>query len=181
MQEKGKRKICCVARRCASGCVLQTSRSGTGRRENVAHQPPSCYCERRYYQTPYHLWGSSTRSFFLFDHIKSFSKLSTCTIIYSFFLCLWIFSFAFAHLFQAASARDALAKSIYSKLFGWIVERINDCLAEAKEKEVKFIGVLDIYGCHYYFSTLFSSLFDPRLFCENPIWSGQHRPFSFDF
>ena len=46
---------------------------------------------------------------------------------------------------QAASARDALAKHIYAKLFNWIVEHVNKSLY-ATQKQHSFIGVLDIYG-----------------------------------
>lgn len=46
---------------------------------------------------------------------------------------------------QAIVVRDALAKSLYSKLFDWLVQRINSGLVV--EKEMPFsIGVLDIYG-----------------------------------
>ncbi|XP_040966292.1 myosin-6 [Gossypium hirsutum] len=45
----------------------------------------------------------------------------------------------------AALSRDALAKIVYSKLFDWLVEKIN--VAIGQDKESKFlIGVLDIYG-----------------------------------
>ena len=53
-------------------------------------------------------------------------------------------------LFQAAVARDALAKHIYSQLFNWIVDHINKALT-ATGKKTKFIGVLDIYGSVIYF------------------------------
>uniref|UniRef100_A0A8D2PHV5 Myosin VC n=1 Tax=Zosterops lateralis melanops TaxID=1220523 RepID=A0A8D2PHV5_ZOSLA len=46
---------------------------------------------------------------------------------------------------QAANARDALAKKIYSHLFDFIVERINQAL-QFPGKQHTFIGVLDIYG-----------------------------------
>ncbi|KAJ3156843.1 Unconventional myosin-Ia [Irineochytrium annulatum] len=49
---------------------------------------------------------------------------------------------------QAAFSRDALAKSLYGKLFAWIVKRINGhigCTAAVKGKR-SVIGVLDIYG-----------------------------------
>jgi myosin-1 len=46
---------------------------------------------------------------------------------------------------QAAAARDALAKAIYSNLFDWIVERINRSM-KSKAQGSLIIGVLDIYG-----------------------------------
>ncbi len=48
---------------------------------------------------------------------------------------------------EAQSARDALGKAIYSRLFTWLVQRINECI-EVKNKKTKrrTIGVLDIYG-----------------------------------
>uniref|UniRef100_A0A8C3BER3 Myosin VC n=1 Tax=Cairina moschata TaxID=8855 RepID=A0A8C3BER3_CAIMO len=46
---------------------------------------------------------------------------------------------------QAVNARDALAKKIYSHLFDFIVERINQAL-QFTGKQHTFIGVLDIYG-----------------------------------
>ena len=47
--------------------------------------------------------------------------------------------------FQALFARDALAKHIYSQLFGWIVNEINKSLEYVGQRQ-SFIGVLDIYG-----------------------------------
>ncbi|XWS13545.1 hypothetical protein CRYUN_Cryun36dG0045800 [Craigia yunnanensis] len=45
----------------------------------------------------------------------------------------------------AAVSRDALAKIVYSKLFDWLVEKIN--ISISQDPESKFlIGVLDIYG-----------------------------------
>merc|ERR1719361_2085237 len=46
---------------------------------------------------------------------------------------------------SAKFARDALAKYIYSKIFDWIVVKINKAL-KTSGKVHKFIGVLDIYG-----------------------------------
>lgn len=45
---------------------------------------------------------------------------------------------------QAAYARNALAKALYSRMFDWIVEAVN--LQLAKEHESLCLGVLDIYG-----------------------------------
>ncbi|CAF1559093.1 unnamed protein product, partial [Adineta ricciae] len=49
------------------------------------------------------------------------------------------------NLNQALFARDALAKHIYSQLFGWIVNEINKSLEYVGQRQ-SFIGVLDIYG-----------------------------------
>ncbi|ELT88116.1 hypothetical protein CAPTEDRAFT_225225 [Capitella teleta] len=46
---------------------------------------------------------------------------------------------------QAYNSRDALAKSIYSRLFNWIVYELNKSLSTGIKVQ-KFIGVLDIYG-----------------------------------
>ena len=45
---------------------------------------------------------------------------------------------------EAASARDALAKAVYAKLFDYIVSRVNKALPFQSSKN--FIGVLDIAG-----------------------------------
>ncbi|KAG5851347.1 hypothetical protein ANANG_G00092250 [Anguilla anguilla] len=47
---------------------------------------------------------------------------------------------------QAGEARDALAKSVYGQLFGWIVRRLNTALRAQRERPRSVIGVLDIYG-----------------------------------
>ena len=44
----------------------------------------------------------------------------------------------------ANSARDAFAKSIYAKLFAYIVTRVNNSLPFSQSKA--YIGVLDIAG-----------------------------------
>jgi len=45
---------------------------------------------------------------------------------------------------EAQNARDALAKATYSKLFDYIVTRVNQALPFSSSKS--FIGVLDIAG-----------------------------------
>uniref|UniRef100_G3U7T6 Unconventional myosin-Ia n=1 Tax=Loxodonta africana TaxID=9785 RepID=G3U7T6_LOXAF len=47
---------------------------------------------------------------------------------------------------QAQYARDALAKNIYSRLFNWIVYRINESIKVSTGEKKKVMGVLDIYG-----------------------------------
>jgi myosin-1 len=48
---------------------------------------------------------------------------------------------------QAKVARDALAKALYSRLFDWLVQRINSAIiVEDTDNSPLSIGVLDIYG-----------------------------------
>lgn len=47
---------------------------------------------------------------------------------------------------QATYTKDATAKGIYSKLFTWLVERINKTIYIQQKKPSKIIGLLDIYG-----------------------------------
>jgi myosin VI len=49
---------------------------------------------------------------------------------------------------EATFGRDALAKAIYSKLFDWIVRRVNKCFPF--DRSENFIGVLDIAGFEYF-------------------------------
>ncbi|EPS68761.1 hypothetical protein M569_06006, partial [Genlisea aurea] len=49
-------------------------------------------------------------------------------------------------LAQALDSRDALAKSIYSCLFDWLVEQINKSLSVGKRRTGRSISILDIYG-----------------------------------
>ncbi|XP_050975233.1 unconventional myosin-Ib isoform X4 [Labeo rohita] len=47
---------------------------------------------------------------------------------------------------QAYYARDALAKNLYSRLFSWLVNRINESIKAQTQTRKKVMGVLDIYG-----------------------------------
>ncbi|XP_053823425.1 unconventional myosin-Ia isoform X1 [Vidua chalybeata] len=47
---------------------------------------------------------------------------------------------------QGYYGRDALAKNIYSRLFNWVVNRINASIQVKSDKQRKVMGVLDIYG-----------------------------------
>ena len=49
---------------------------------------------------------------------------------------------------EAEFGRDALAKAVYSKLFDWIVKRVNQCFPF--DNSHTFIGVLDIAGFEYF-------------------------------
>ncbi|MCI02431.1 myosin-H heavy chain-like, partial [Trifolium medium] len=46
---------------------------------------------------------------------------------------------------SAALSRDALAKIVYSRLFDWIVDKINNSIGQDPNSK-NLIGVLDIYG-----------------------------------
>ncbi|KAJ9157066.1 Class v myosin [Coniochaeta hoffmannii] len=64
---------------------------------------------------------------------------------------------------QAIVVRDSVAKFIYSSLFDWLVEIINESLAteEVLNKVSSFIGVLDIYGFEHFAKNSFEQ------FCIN--------------
>ena len=51
---------------------------------------------------------------------------------------------------EAYNSRDAMAKTIYGKLFNWLVSRINQSISEKMKAKnhnrLKFIGLLDIFG-----------------------------------
>ena len=47
---------------------------------------------------------------------------------------------------KAADVRDALAKALYSKMFQWIVSRLNSTLQPDMSDEYLNIGILDIFG-----------------------------------
>ena len=64
---------------------------------------------------------------------------------------------------QATVVRDSVAKYIYSSLFDWLVETMNDFLApeEILAEVNSFIGVLDIYGFEHFAKNSFEQ------FCIN--------------
>lgn len=44
------------------------------------------------------------------------------------------------------SDRDAVAKALYSRLFTWLVERINHIICRAERDRNTSLAVLDIFG-----------------------------------
>ncbi len=64
------------------------------------------------------------------------------------------------HTLEAAvDARDALAKHSYSKLFTWIISKINKTLAfEKPNANINEIGILDIYGFEHFQKNSFEQL-----------------------
>ena len=50
----------------------------------------------------------------------------------------------------AENNRNGLAKAIYSKLFDWIIERVNKCFPFPQDRSVNYIGILDIAGFEYF-------------------------------
>ena len=61
-------------------------------------------------------------------------------------LSVEMIGFEHTTFFQAMDTRDALAKSIYSCLFDWLVEKINKSLGVGKRRTGRSISILDIYG-----------------------------------
>ena len=61
-------------------------------------------------------------------------------------------------LSEASSARDALAKQIYSLLFQKIVSSINKSMASSSENH-RYIGILDIYGFEKFETSSFEQFF----------------------
>ena len=47
---------------------------------------------------------------------------------------------------EAVSARDALSKFVFARLFDWLVVRINKSIGIGEGKKGKSIGILDIFG-----------------------------------
>ena len=66
---------------------------------------------------------------------------------------------------QSITARDSLAKSLYSRLFDWVVNIINTALSPSSlsslSSHTSFIGVLDIYGFEVFVENSFEQ------FCIN--------------
>lgn len=60
---------------------------------------------------------------------------------------------------ESVKARDALAKSIYERLFVWLVQRLNKSLKQTELPTKKVVlGILDIYGFEIFDSNSFEQL-----------------------
>lgn len=58
---------------------------------------------------------------------------------------------------QAEFSRDTLSKALYSRLFDWIVKKVNESIKIADHKGCQ-IGVLDIYGFEIFENNSFEQL-----------------------
>ena len=59
---------------------------------------------------------------------------------------------------EASATRDALAKSLYGRMFDWIVGRVNDTLNKASAASSFHVGVLDIFGFEVFARNSFEQL-----------------------
>ena len=61
---------------------------------------------------------------------------------------------------EAIKARDAFAKSIYERMFVWLVQRLNQSLRQSEVPPSKRVvtGILDIYGFEIFESNSFEQL-----------------------
>lgn len=59
---------------------------------------------------------------------------------------------------QAISAKDALAKHLYDRLFGWLIATINKTILPKERKNLIRIGILDIYGFEAFETNSFEQL-----------------------
>ncbi|KAH9489186.1 Unconventional myosin-XV, partial [Bulinus truncatus] len=50
------------------------------------------------------------------------------------------------NLDQALDARDAIAKALYSRMFSWLVERVNYIICKTEREKSTSLAVLDIFG-----------------------------------
>ena len=59
---------------------------------------------------------------------------------------------------QALDSRDALAKALYGRIFGWLVLRCNETIAAAADDVHATVGVLDIFGFESFDTNSFEQL-----------------------
>ena len=79
--------------------------------------------------------------FILITRLNQFSKMILNAI------CWWFIG-NLEQVYEASNARDALAKAIYSRLFDFIVQRINSSIPFQSSSH--YVGVLDIAGFEYF-------------------------------
>jgi myosin-1 len=59
---------------------------------------------------------------------------------------------------QATDARNSMAKAIYSKMFDWLIQRVNESMVGAINTSVNIIGCLDIFGFEIFENNSFEQL-----------------------
>lgn len=59
---------------------------------------------------------------------------------------------------EACRLRDVLCKTLYSRLFTWLINRINDIIKAKTLGKRKVIGVLDLYGFEVFETNRFEQL-----------------------
>ena len=59
---------------------------------------------------------------------------------------------------RAATARDALVKIMYARLFNWIVARVNQTIDASGDTSQRYIGLLDMYGFEFFAVNSFEQL-----------------------
>lgn len=59
---------------------------------------------------------------------------------------------------EAIYSRDALAKALYSRLFDYIISRVNQSLGWVTQGELSILGILDIYGFEIFDNNGFEQL-----------------------
>ena len=64
------------------------------------------------------------------------------------------------NVLNATDARDALAKAVYSKVFDWLVKKVNESLfsGDAGARAESFVGLLDIFGFEIFVENSFEQL-----------------------
>ena len=64
---------------------------------------------------------------------------------------------------QASECRDALSKAIYSRLFSWVVNNINQLLQPLEGSETSYeIGILDIFGFENFNHNSFEQVYNKQ-------------------
>lgn len=80
--------------------------------------------------------GNHRPIFRAYHYLAGFIPRDNCVMCWSSpFLCVCLLPFTRLILSQAITARDSMAKSLYSALFDWIVLRINHALLNKKDME----------------------------------------------